>query len=90
MLVVAGCGILLAQEGAKPAPEKRNNVTGAFEGWFKNPDGSFSLLLGYFNRNEKQEFDIPDRAGKPDRAGRSGSRAADAFSVPGGSGECSQ
>jgi hypothetical protein len=34
-------------------------VTGAFEGWFKNPDGSFSLLLGYFNRNQQQELDIP-------------------------------
>jgi hypothetical protein len=34
-------------------------VTGAFEGWFKNPDGSFRLLLGYYNRNQKQEVDIP-------------------------------
>src|SRR5580658_4248182 len=58
-MLVVGCGILLAQEGSKPAPEKRNNITGAFEGWFKNPDGTFSLLLGYFNRTEKQEFDIP-------------------------------
>jgi hypothetical protein len=58
-LAVACCGIGFAQEGSKPAPEKRNNITGAFEGWFKNPDGTFSLLLGYFNRTEKQEFDIP-------------------------------
>lgn len=34
-------------------------VTGAFEGWFKNSDGSFSFLLGYFNRNTKEELDIP-------------------------------
>ena len=34
-------------------------VTGAFEGWFKNPDGTFSLLLGYYNRNQKQEVDLP-------------------------------
>jgi len=34
-------------------------VTGAYEGWFPNPDGSFSLLFGYFNRNEKEELDIP-------------------------------
>ena len=34
------------------------NVTGAFEGWFKNPDGKFGLLLGYFNRDAK-EVDIP-------------------------------
>ena len=58
-MLVVGCGILFSQEGSQPAPEKRNNVTGAFEGWFKNPDGTFSLLLGYFNRTERQEFDIP-------------------------------
>lgn len=39
--------------------ESGQGVTGAFEGWFPNPDGSFSLLLGYYNRNTKQELDIP-------------------------------
>jgi len=34
-------------------------VTPAFEGWFYNKDGSQSLLIGYFNRNAKQELDIP-------------------------------
>ena len=34
-------------------------VTGAFEGWFYRPDGSISLLVGYFNRNLKQVLDIP-------------------------------
>ena len=34
-------------------------VTGAFEGWFYRPDGSVSLLVGYFNRNLKQIVDIP-------------------------------
>lgn len=34
-------------------------VTGAFEGWFYKPDGSVSLLVGYFNRNLKQIVDIP-------------------------------
>ena len=48
-------------------------VTGAFEGWFKNPDGSFGLLVGYYNRNEKEDLDIPLGAenriepGGPDR-----------------------
>jgi hypothetical protein len=44
---------------AEPIPEPLNGVTGAFEGWFKNPDGSYSLLLGYFNRNLSEEVDIP-------------------------------
>jgi hypothetical protein len=43
----------------EPPHQSGTGVTGAFEGWFKNPDGSFSLLLGYYNRNEKQELDIP-------------------------------
>ena len=43
----------------EPARESGISVTGAFEGWFKNPDGTFSLLLGYYNRNRNQEVDIP-------------------------------
>src|SRR2546426_518653 len=43
----------------EPPRETGASVTGAFEGWFKNPDGSFSLLLGYYNRNRKQEVDVP-------------------------------
>jgi len=31
----------------------------AFEGWYQNADGSYSLLLGYYNRNQKQTLDIP-------------------------------
>ena len=50
------CGQSLPPE---PQHESGASVTGAFEGWFKNDDGSFSLLLGYFNRNSKQELDIP-------------------------------
>src|ERR1019366_8748008 len=44
---------------AEPLHDAGQSVTGAFEGWFKNPDGSFSLLFGYFNRNMKEEVDIP-------------------------------
>jgi hypothetical protein len=43
----------------EPHHESGASVTGAFEGWFKNPDGTFSLLFGYFNRNGVQEVDIP-------------------------------
>lgn len=43
----------------EPPRESGSSVTGAFEGWFKNADGSFSFLLGYYNRNRKQELDIP-------------------------------
>jgi hypothetical protein len=43
----------------EPARESGQSVTGAYEGWFGNPDGSYSLLFGYYNRNTKQELDIP-------------------------------
>lgn len=43
----------------EPPHESGQSITGAFEGWFANPDGSFSLLLGYYNRNTKRELDIP-------------------------------
>lgn len=44
---------------SEPLHESGASVTGAYEGWFKNADGTFSLLLGYFNRNSQQELDIP-------------------------------
>ncbi len=43
----------------EPQHDSGQSVTPAFEGWFKNPDGSFSILFGYFNRNLKEELDIP-------------------------------
>jgi len=39
--------------------EKGSSVTPAFEGWYYSKDGSQNLLVGYFNRNTKQELDIP-------------------------------
>jgi hypothetical protein len=57
--VLAG-GILVS---AQALPEPRRgfgaSVTGAFEGWFYNPDGSRTFLLGYYNRNSQQALDIP-------------------------------
>jgi hypothetical protein len=46
------------QTSPDPDHERATGVTGAFEGWFKNPDGSYSLLLGYFNRSRDAEVDI--------------------------------
>src|SRR5262245_5558409 len=54
----------LALSGQTPRPlepprDSGASVTGAFEGWYKNADGTTSVLVGYFNRNLKQEVDIP-------------------------------
>ncbi len=34
-------------------------VAPAFEGWEQNPDGSFNLLFGYFNRNWDEQTHVP-------------------------------
>ncbi len=43
----------------EPQRERGASVTPAFEGWYPNLDGSFSMLLGYYNRNSKEALDIP-------------------------------
>jgi hypothetical protein len=43
----------------EPPHDSGQSVTAAFEGWFANSDGTFSILFGYYNRNNKQELDIP-------------------------------
>src|SRR5881628_3944863 len=57
----ASCGPLLLSQQLpfEPTHDIGQSVTGAYEGWFQNPDGTYSFLLGYFNRNQKQTLDIP-------------------------------
>ena len=42
-----------------PQRERGASITPAYEGWFQNADGSFSMLIGYYNRNAKETLDIP-------------------------------
>ena len=35
------------------------SVSASFEGWYPNPDGTRSLVFGYFNRNYEEYLDIP-------------------------------
>jgi len=42
-----------------PARERGASITPAFEGWYQNDDGSYSLLIGYYNRNSKEPLTIP-------------------------------
>jgi hypothetical protein len=63
-VAIAGWALLAAQESRaqlplEPIRDSGQGVTGAFEGWYPNADGSFTLLVGYFNRNEKSTLDIP-------------------------------
>jgi hypothetical protein len=61
---VAAClagGALSAQQELVMEPLKDSglNVYPAFEGWYQNQDGSYTLLIGYYNRNKKQILDVP-------------------------------
>ena len=59
--LLAGGVLVSGQSTSIPAPRRGggDSVTGAFEGWYYNPDGSRSFLVGYYNRNSQQTIDIP-------------------------------
>src|SRR4030095_8205044 len=61
VVLAAAAGLLVRAQTLpfEPVHESGASITGAFEGWFKNADGTFNLVFGYFNRNTKQELDIP-------------------------------
>jgi hypothetical protein len=44
-------------DGVKYA--RGQSVVPVFEGWIANPDGTFSLLFGFFNRNWEETVSIP-------------------------------
>jgi hypothetical protein len=56
---LAGGALLSGQQLPEPRKQFGASVTGAFEGWFTNADGSRWFLIGYFNRNSGQELDVP-------------------------------
>ena len=47
------------QLAMEPLKDSGSNIYPAFEGWYKNDDGTFTLLIGYYNRNKKEVLDIP-------------------------------
>ena len=57
VIVLAGGA---AQEtAAQVAWSHGQSVVPVYEGWEQNPDGSFNLVFGYYNRNQEEELDIP-------------------------------
>jgi hypothetical protein len=54
-----GASQLSAQPTLTPIKESGQTVTPAFEGWYRNPDGTFSLSFGFLNRNSKEVVEIP-------------------------------
>src|SRR5947207_10102214 len=57
--VAVGAAVAAQQLPDAPAKGFGTSITGAYEGWYDNPDGSHTFLIGYYNRNIKQALDIP-------------------------------
>jgi hypothetical protein len=62
-LAVAVAMLLMAAsargQSLAPVRPSGQTVTPAYEGWYRNPDGTFSLSFGYFNRNASEVLDVP-------------------------------
>jgi hypothetical protein len=48
-----------APQGLTAVSSRGRTVTPAFEGWYPNKDGTFSISFGYYNRNSEEVIDIP-------------------------------
>jgi hypothetical protein len=60
VLVLASTAVSTRQQlPSEPMRQFGSSVTAAFEGWYQNPDGSYTFLVGYLNRNFAQAVDVP-------------------------------
>ena len=50
---------VLPGHSAQVAYLRGQSVVPVYEGWEQNPDGSFNLLFGYFNRNYEEKPELP-------------------------------
>jgi hypothetical protein len=58
-IVATTPGAAWAQLPLAPVAASGQVVIPVFEGWYRNPDGTFSLSFGYFNRNSQEVIDLP-------------------------------
>ncbi len=58
-LLAGVVGVGAQQLPLEPLRDSGQSVTPAYEGWFRNADGTISLLVGYFNRNLNETVDVP-------------------------------
>ena len=61
LLFAAGFLGLHAQQPQFPGVQytRGQDVSPVFNGWERNPDGTFSMWFGYYNRNIEDEIDVP-------------------------------
>jgi hypothetical protein len=53
------CATIVVANGQQLVHSSGQTVAPAFEGWEKNPDGSFNMVFGYFNRNLDEHVYVP-------------------------------
>ena len=59
MAAAFGVGVFVQESTAQRYRAAGQEVVPAYEGWERNPDGSFNLVFGTMNRNWEQELTIP-------------------------------
>lgn len=64
VLLVSGAVVsdLSAQQAKLPLLSHRGSGVGVspvYEGWYRNPDGTYTLSFGYINRNREEAVEIP-------------------------------
>ena len=69
-LVVVATAFYLAAPGASEqiTYSRGQNIAPSFEGWMPNPDGTFEIFFGYFNRNFEEHLHVsvgPDNNVEP-------------------------
>jgi len=62
-LVFLGAALVLLSAAVSVSAQvqyaRGQNVAPVFEGWEHNPDGTYSMVFGYLNRNYEEEVDVP-------------------------------
>src|SRR3954471_7761246 len=57
-LAIAAPARTIGAQPLAPVRPSGQTVTPVYEGWYRNPDGTFSLSFGYFNRNGRDAVDV--------------------------------
>jgi hypothetical protein len=51
--------VIVSLTGAQIRYSSGQNVAPVYEGWERNPDGSFNMVFGYMNRNYEERVEVP-------------------------------
>jgi hypothetical protein len=58
-VLLAGATLIVAPAPFAQAPSRGLGISLAYEGFWRNADGTSDLLFGYYNRNWEEEIDVP-------------------------------